>query len=322
MSWGQDPETALRPLDLGDVLDGTFQLARKHWRAFTIGLGILAVPAALLPTLALAGTIGPSPGIRELLADPAAAGLAAEPTMEQVGGLLVSLGVSLVIGLLVAPLAYGTAVAIAAAAYRTGRADGVERLKAAGRRYLGLVGVVVLQGLIPLVAIVTPAILVVIAGTIDAVAIAVVGGVGVLVGIVFAVIATVRIALAIPALFVEGVGPLRALSRSNELVTGRTGGLLGGLVVVFIITSIIGGVLTIPFSFLGTFIGDAAGLVLNTVGSMVSSVVSNALIGAALVLYYFDRRVRTEGYDLAQLADELGGGHSAAGGTDDGLATG
>jgi hypothetical protein len=42
------------------------------------------------------------------------------------------------------------------------------------------------------------------------------------------------------------------------------------------------------------------------VSQIVSSLVQNALLGGAVVLIYFDRRVRTEGYDLTELAGELG----------------
>jgi len=307
--WGQEPpRNQLRPLNLGDVLDGTFRLLRDHWRAFFLGLGVVVVPLALLTGLVTTLLGGPQPGFIEMLQNPEVMqtwALEAE-TPPNIGGLIAASGVAVLASLVLTPLGYGTAVHIAASGYRGSRVDPMASLRAAARRYFGLLGATILLGLVPLLIFLAPMVLV-IAGSAAAVdALAIIGGIGFLVSVVFAIIALVRVMLTIPALMIEQSGPVQAVKRSNALVKGKTGLALGTMLVVYIITVIIGLVLALPFDALGGAIGEGAGAVATTIGQMVTTLVTDALVGAALVLIYFDRRVRKEGYDLTELANELG----------------
>jgi MFS family permease len=306
--WGQDPPAnRLRPLDLGDVLDGMFRQAVAHWRAFLIGLGIIVVPLALLSGLVATLAFGTAPGFAEMLQDPE---VAQSFVLGDVPGSIWTLAgaaiFSAIAGLLLTPLIYGIAVHVAATGYRSGTADPMNSVSAAGRRYWGLLGTTILQGLVPFLIFLIPLVLLVAAGVGDAGALIAVGVLAFLASIVFVIIVAVRLVLAIPALLIERLGPVEALQRSNALVKGKTGMVLLTLIVVYIITAIIGFVLTLPFSAGGGAVGDVAGTVITTLGQMVSSLVTNALLGVAIVLIYFDRRVRNEGYDLTELAAELG----------------
>jgi len=213
---------------------------------------------------------------------------------------------SAIAGLLLTPLIYGIAVHVAATGYRSGTVDPMNSVSAAGRRYWGLLGTTILQGLLPFLIFLIPLVLLIAAGVGDAGALIAVGILAFLASIVFVIIVIVRLVLAIPALLIERIGPIEALQRSNALVKGKTGMVLLTLIVVYIITAIIGFVLTLPFSAGGGAVGDVAGTVITTLGQMFSSLVTNALLGVAIVLIYFDRRVRNEGYDLTELAGELG----------------
>ena len=309
-SWGQEPPTnRLRPLDLGDVLDGMFRQAVAHWRAFLIGLGIIVVPLSLLSGLVSTLAFGTAPGFVEMLQDPE---VAQSFVLGDVPGSIWTIAgaaiFSAIAGLLLTPLIYGIAVHVAATGYRSGTVDPMNSVSAAGRRYWGLLGTTILQGLLPFLIFLIPLVLLIAAGVGDAGALIVVGipALAFLASIVFVIIVIVRLVLAIPALLIERIGPVEALQRSNALVKGKTGMVLLTLIVVYIITAIIGFVLTLPFSAGGGAVGDVAGTVITTLGQMVSSLVTNALLGVAIVLIYFDRRVRNEGYDLTELAAELG----------------
>lgn len=284
-----------------------FRQAVTHWRAFLIGLGIIVVPLALLSGLVSTLAFGTAPGFVEMLQDPE---VAESFVLGDVPGSIWTLAgaaiFSAIASLLLTPLIYGIAVHVAATGYRSGEVEPMNSVRAAARRYWGLLGTTILQGLVPFLILLIPFVLLIAGGAGDAGALIAIGVLGLLVSIVFAIIAIVRLVLAIPALLIERVRPVEALKRSNSLVKGKTGMVLLTLIVVYIITAVIGFVLTLPFSAGGGAVGDAAGTVITTLGQMVSSLVTNALIGVAIVLVYFDRRVRNEGYDLTELAAELG----------------
>jgi hypothetical protein len=115
--------------------------------------------------------------------------------------------------------------------------------------------------------------------------------------------------VAIPVLLVEGVGPMRALGRSRELVSGRWWGTIGVAVIGYLLVTIVGGVLT------GLLVGVAlaspdqstvAGFALNTVATTLSSVITTPAVAAFATVLYIDLRVRKEGFDLLLLAQRLG----------------
>lgn len=306
-AWGGDasPER-LRPLSLGEVLDGTFRLARRHWRAFAIGLGVVVVPLSLLSGFVLAQMFGSTPGLFETLQSPEVAGGLDDQDFEEVTEVVVGSGLAGIAGLLLSPLIYGIAVWIAARGYRAGAVEPMDGVRAAGRRYLPLLAALILIWLLPFLIFVLPGFVLAAGAAAGVDALLVAGGVGFIVSAVIAIIAVVRLLLTVPAVMLEQAGPVQAMRRSNTLVKGRTGFVLGTMLVVYIVVAIVNLVLGLPFQLLGGALGTAVGAVVITAGSIVTSLVSNTLLGAALVLIYFDRRVRAEGYDLSQLADELG----------------
>lgn len=306
--WGGDarPER-LQPLSLGDVLDGTFRIARAHWRAFALGLGVVVVPLSLLSGFVLVQMFGSTPGLFESLQDPeVASSIATEPSVTQFTNVVAGTGLAGLAGVLLTPLIYGIAVWIAARGYRDGSVDPMDGVRAAGGRYLPLLGAVILLGLVPVAAFVPPALLLAAGAAAGAEILLAVGLFGLVVAMIIAVLAVVRFAVAIPALMLEGAGPVQALRRSNSLVKGRTGFVLGTMIVVYIVITIIGLVLGLPFQVLGGVLGSASGAIVITAGNIVTTILSNTLVGAAIVLIYFDRRVRAEGYDLSEMADDLG----------------
>jgi hypothetical protein len=297
-------------MDLGDVLDGMFRLGREHWRAFSIGLGLVLIPLALLSSLAVTAIVGPTPPFSELLSDPEAADEFAfgDVSQQELQALVGTAVLSSLASIALTPLVWGTAVHVAATGHRDGTADGMASLRAAGRRYLSLLGTTVLVFVLPGVVLLVAPVLAAALGAagLEGGVVGLVLGLGGLVGLVVAVIVAVRVMLAVPVVVVEQAGPIGALNRSNELVRGRTGVLLGSVIVVLIITTIIQFVLGVPFTALAGLQGGAVGATASTLGQIVTGIVQNALLGAAFALFYFDRRVRKEGYDLSQLADELG----------------
>ena len=315
MSWGPDRDDwggdtrggdRLRPLNLGDVLDGTFRIAGRHWRAFALALSVAVVPLSLLSGLVFAQTMGTTPGIIETLQNPEVArSIQTQPTGAELARIVGAGALSAVAGILLTPLIYGIAVIVAARGYRTGSVDAGDSVRAAARRWPALLGATILAGLLPALIFLLPGIVVGIGVASGVETLTITGGVLFMVSLFFAVLAVVRLLLVVPAVVLEQAGPIASVRRSNALVKGRTGMVLGTMIVVYLIVAIIGSVLTLPFQFVAGALGDAVGAVAATAGQIVSSLVTNSLLGVAVVLIYFDRRVRSEGYDLSELAGEL-----------------
>jgi hypothetical protein len=295
----------LRPLNLGDVLDGTFRIAGRHWQAFALALSVAVVPLSLLSGLVFAQTMGTTPGLIETLQDPDVAQTVAEPTATELARLAGAGALSAIAGILLTPLIYGIATVVAARGYRTGAVDVGDAVRTAARRWPALLGATILAALLPALVFALPGVVVAVGLAADASAVVAIGVAGFLVSLAFAVITVIRLVLVAPAVVLEQAGPIQSLRRSNELVRGRTGMVLGTMLVVYIIVAIIGSILTLPFQVFGTALGDAVGAVAATAGQIVSSLVTNSLLGVAVVLIYFDRRVRGEGYDLSEMAGRL-----------------
>jgi hypothetical protein len=118
--------------------------------------------------------------------------------------------------------------------------------------------------------------------------------------------------VAIPALLVEGVGPVAALGRSFQLVKQRFWPVLGvgflawliSQVVVQLLGFVVGIVAVVPAAMdmaeTGVFDGSVFGA--SVLASTVASIVTVPFLAAVAVAVYFDLRVRYEGFDLEMLA--------------------
>ena len=110
-----------------------------------------------------------------------------------------------------------------------------------------------------------------------------------------------------PALLAEDLGPVNALGRSWQLVEGRWWRTVGIFLVVVIMTTL---ALAIMGATGGAIIGLVPGLSDDLRGALVQ--VTGSLSGAlvlpvsyiAITLMYYDLRVRREGLDLDQLAQQ------------------
>jgi hypothetical protein len=294
----EPPPNRLRPLNLGDVLDGAFRLVREHWRAFAIGLGIVVLPLALLFGLTFTSMFG----ARQAFFEDTAAMPGSAP--EIMGAMFAAFGLAMLAYILLTPLLYGTAVHIAATGYRSPQVDPMASLRTAGRRYFALLGASILLVLVMLLGGIA-------AAAVIAILVSLIGQdlafIGFLIAFVAFVFVMTRVLLTFPALMIERVGPAQALLRSNALVKGKTGMVFLTVLIVSIISAIVVTVLTWPIQWIGGAVAGEVGAVAGAIlGQIVSILVSTAVMGAALVLIYFDRRVRTEGYDLTELAGELG----------------
>jgi hypothetical protein len=115
-----------------------------------------------------------------------------------------------------------------------------------------------------------------------------------------------------PAVVLERQGPFRALARSWRLVRRSFWRVFGILLLGSIITAIVGSILRFPFEIIGGVTGgfggfggftpdfqpSILGLIISAVGLIVAGTVTYPISAGITVLLYVDLRMRREGLDL------------------------
>jgi hypothetical protein len=130
-------------------------------------------------------------------------------------------------------------------------------------------------------------------------------------GWVAAVYLALRWAVTPQAIVVEGLGPTDGLSRAWSLAEGHLLRLLGlgllGYGAYFILSGAIGGVLGLgmQYAILVLHMPMAAIYVTQNAVTGVVSVFAQPFLFSLITVFYYDLRVRKEGYDLSLLADQL-----------------
>lgn len=301
----------LRPLGLGEILDGAFQACRRNPLS-TFGIAILfQVVVAVITVLLTFGLTGTLANLDPVTASTSqVTGLVASAlSVGSVLILLTSAGVLILQGVLIIPIAR------AVLAERTGFA---QVWKLAGRRILPLVGLGLILVLLWTVSIaVLVLIFVGLSLAFEEAAIAIVV-IGILLAIVAAIWLNIKWVMAPAALMLEGVGPITALRRSWTLTTRNWWRTFGILVLTAIIVSIITQVVTAPLSFLvfgfGSFTADPASagtalleslpvLLITQAVTAVFTAIGFAFQAGVTALLYVDLRIRREGFDIVLLRE-------------------
>jgi hypothetical protein len=272
----------LRPLSLGELLDRTFTLYRGHFLLF---LGISAIPQVFVLVIQLAqALVAPASNIFSL-PNP---NLPAQMPQFSVTGFAYMLAFMFAAGIVsvVAYLFSQGATVIAVSDLYLGRTT---TLGGAFRRVRGklatIFGVVVLTFL----AVFAGCVLLIIPG----------------------IYIALRLAVGVQAAVLEGVGPGDALSRSFALTKENAGRVfLIFLLYAFLSYGLIA-LLGVPF-IVGTFLAkNNSDLVrmftmMTQVGSFIASSLVMPFGTIAMSLFYYDMRVRKEGFDLQMMMNPLG----------------
>ena len=258
----------LRPLEIGDLLDETFRMYRRHFLLFA-GLSVIfAIPTAALSGFTLFTLFSTllRPGSRAVL----------EPTI------LIWYFVFLLVTIALVPLQYG-AVTYAVCESARGRPVTVSGvLRGVLGRYFPLLGYWLLITLMAVAFCLLPLWIWIWVGW----------------------------CVVVPVMFVENAGLLPAMGRSWRLVEGRwwrTFLVLFLLFVVFYVVSLALraflslGQLLLQLVLSQVFVLSITGVISTIVDSLVFPVLQ-----IAIVLIYFDLRVRKEGLDLFQQAQRIG----------------
>jgi hypothetical protein len=133
---------------------------------------------------------------------------------------------------------------------------------------------------------------------------------GVAVAIALAVLAAVaflRLFLVTHVIVLEEARGVVALRRSWDLMRGNFWRAVLILIFSFVVAIVLSLLLGFPGKLLGGMIGGGAGLALVQVFDKLSTVLLTPLYAIAFTLLYYDSRIRSEAFDLAMMAQSLGG---------------
>ncbi|MQY32066.1 hypothetical protein SRB17_00060 [Streptomyces sp. RB17] len=315
--WGGPPPAAkpgvipLRPLGVGEILDGAVSTMRTHWRTV---LGISLAVSLLLNTsmVLLQGLVLNDTAVQSTFNDPNNASPdealhALRETM--IGTGIVSVIRTIAIILLTALLTTITSRAVLGRSVTAGEAWRESR-----PQILKLFGLLILLGLIFAGVVLVgglPGILVLLAGNSG-------GGaallaLGFLAATVVAVWLGIRFYLAAPALMLERQGIVKSLKRSAKLVRGSWWRTFGIVLLTLLITVIVASVISIPFTLIGAAVsGDSTGdvfgttgghigwtaLIIRGIGALIGTTLTLPISAGVTVLLYIDQRIRREALDL------------------------
>ncbi|MFE4678576.1 glycerophosphoryl diester phosphodiesterase membrane domain-containing protein [Streptomyces sp. NPDC056721] len=315
-SWQGRPPAAkpgvipLRPLGVGEILDGAVSTMRAHWRT-VLGISLSVAVLIEIVVVLLQGLVLNNSTNTDALDDPSAT---ASELTRAVGDTLLSSGVVQIVYLL------GTIVATALLTTVTSRAvlgksvTTGEAWKDAKPQLLKLAGLTLLLPLIAaavLFVCMLPGILVAALSSSDSGAPLI--ALGALGGAVLAIWLMIRFSLASPALMLEKQSILKSMSRSAKLVRGSWWRVFGIQLLAGIIAGLVSSIIVIPFTFLAAALGGegVSGLldggtgdlgwtflIVTGVGSVIGSMLTFPITAGVTVLLYIDQRIRREALDL------------------------
>ncbi len=313
----------LRPLSLGEILDGAVSYIRAN-PAATLGLAavvitltqLIQLPAQYFLAADIAGLDTGAAAAPPSAQDVAGALAGSAPTTV-ISGLLGFVAITVLNGLLIVVLSR------AVLGQHVGLGDA---WRAGGRRLPGLVGLSVLVALILTGVVVGAALPAVVAGVAGAsVAVPVTLGIlGFIAGVCLLVYLYVSLAMAAPVYMLEGARVIAALSRSRKLVAPQWWRIFGILLLAALIAGIINAIITFPASLAGGFLSASqatsdplAGLglpalVLMGISAIIAGTITAPFSAGVTGLLYVDQRIRREALDL-ELARAAGTPHPPTG---------
>ena len=293
----------LRPLGFGEILDGALQLYRENF-----GLYYLIALAATVPgyVFLMVSGVDVTAASIDAQGDP----LTQLPVMLELIGILLAAAVIGWVGWVAVTAAMAKRIADSPMSFGSAYADAFRNLpSAAGATVLALV----IFGFVLIAFSTMFGILAAVASGVGGVVVAIlVGSLLLLLGIlVFCLWMGATFGI-LPAVVIEGRGPISALGRSFSLCRGGWLRVTGIMVVAMIIYSVpslgvtalfgMGNIFTSPEA-LGE-LSSTQHWLLNTVDLVVGPLPVPFVVGSTMMLFH-DRKVRSEAFDLEVLAGKL-----------------
>lgn len=313
--WGvraPDPKPGvvpLRPLGAGEILSGSIDTLRTHWRkviGYTVVVGAVVEAASAL----LQHQFSDTSRLNDLENNPDAT---ASDIVHALGGSLAASGLTLLVTMFASVIATALMATVVSRAV-LGRQIGAAELRRDIRgRLPQLLGLAVLLPLITCLVVgvgALPGVLISVAGAKDAgSALALLGGIG---GAVVMMWIFIQLSLTAPALMLEGQGVVASMKRSWKLVSGFWWRILGVQLLVLLVVTLVTALIGLPFMLVGDAVagGSSSGLfdtsttsswsyiVIVAVGGTIGTALTLPITAASTTLLYLDQRIRRESLDI------------------------
>ncbi|MEU3219578.1 glycerophosphoryl diester phosphodiesterase membrane domain-containing protein [Streptomyces sp. NPDC006971] len=310
--WGQPPAAAkpgvipLRPLGVGEILDGAVSTMRTHWRTvlgFTLAVSVIAQIATILmqryllpePTVMDPNATGPEV-LRQATESVQSTLIANVPSM--LITLIATLFTTSVLTVVISRSVLGRPVSLADA-----WAEARPRLP----QLLGLTMLLTLMSAALMTLGLLPGLLV---GSTAGAGLVVIGLPAALAVVLWLM---VRFALASPALMLERQSITTSMRRSAKLVRNAWWRTFGVLALTWLLTAIVAVIIAIPFTIIAMVV-DSNGtesllfdgsmfstwpyLIISGIGQVITATITYPLSAGVMALLYIDQRIRREALDL------------------------
>ena len=295
-AWMQPGVVPLRPLALGELLDGAIKVIRRYPR----------------PTLGLSAAIALAVTILNVISVLAIGGHRFAPTVTDQGrsidstSLITSVSAAIpaqLLGFVGGLVLTGALIAVVGRAVQGKDAPISEVWATVRPRIWALIGLALLTIVITFAPFAIGILIAVGLGVSGGPATLVIGLPLALAGFVASVYLYIRLSIAPAALVLERAGVMQSLRRSSVLVKGSWWRMFGILFLTAIIAGIVGAIIGFPLGIIAVlFLGGIDGtpvLVAQQVAGGVASVLIAPFSAGVHALLYVDRRMRAEGLDVA-----------------------
>ncbi|MGH3323400.1 MAG: DUF7544 domain-containing protein [Streptomyces sp.] len=313
--WNQPPAAKpgiipLRPLGVGEILDGAVTTMRAHWRT-VLGISLaVAIVVQLVATVVTRYWLPDAGDLNALSKDP-------DPSVDELtdamSGALGSSGVAVLVDTLGTVIATAMLTIVVSRAV-LGRAVTIgEAWRDSRLRLLRLLGLLILIPLLVSLALLVGSApgLVLLATGVQALGVALLL-VGLLAGLAAAVWIWTLLSLSAPALMLEKQGVTTSMRRSAKLVRGNWWRVFGVQLLAAILVLIVSSIIQMPATFIGMIAGGQglsamtdpapgngwAYLIVVGIGAVIASTITFPIRAGVTALLYLDQRIRREALDL------------------------
>ncbi|MCT4355963.1 hypothetical protein M5362_22755 [Streptomyces sp. Je 1-79] len=310
-NWGRPPAAKpgvipLRPLGVGEILDGAVSTMRTYWRtvlAITVTVAVISQIADILVQRFLVPTppeINPDASPSEALAQ-------LGDTLQT--SLIASIPAVLI--LMMATLVSAALLTVVISRAVLGRPVSIGAAWQEGRpRLLKLLGLTLLLPLMSAAVMFVALLPGILVGDAAGGGLLFLGALG---GLAIVIWLMVRFSLASPALMLERQGIVQSMKRSAKLVQGSWWRIFGITLLTQLILFIVAMIIAIPFAIIAIavdgegFSGLLSGaepefgwsfLIITGIGGVITNAITYPISAGVTVLLYIDQRIRREALDL------------------------
>ncbi|MEV6398350.1 hypothetical protein AB0M39_26840 [Streptomyces sp. NPDC051907] len=309
--WGQPPAAKpgvipLRPLGVGEILDGAVSTLRAHWRT-VLGVTITVSVISEIANILVERYLLPEPPDVDPNASPSEA---LSQSVESLQSSLLAMVPALIITLICTLITTAVLTVVISRSVLGRPVDLSDAWQEARPRLPQLLGLTVLLPLMSVGIMAVGFIPGVLIGGGGGAALVVLGG---LAGCAVTLWLMIRFALASPALMLERQGIVQSLRRSAKLVQGAWWRTFGIIALTVLLTVLVTMIIAIPFtviafavdgsSFSDLLSGTAPDfgwpfLIITGIGSVIAASITYPISAGVTVLLYVDQRIRREALDL------------------------